>query len=140
MLVRVRKRERITFSIIISNNFHQAVAPLVVRPYLSDLTVSELHCVMTSGFATVAGTALAAYISFGVSAAHLLSASVMSAPAALAFAKLMHPETEESKDEGKDINVQTLGVEEGEEGKNWKSFQATHFTLFLYSRLQAQPS
>lgn len=49
---------------------------------------------LTSGFATIAGTVMAAYISFGVSPAHLLSASVMSAPAALAAAKLLLPETE----------------------------------------------
>jgi len=59
------------------------------------MTHSELHAVMTGGFATIAGSVLATYISFGVSASHLLSASVMSAPAALAMSKLMYPETEE---------------------------------------------
>ena len=56
---------------------------------------SELHAVLTGGFATIAGSVLATYIKFGVSASHLLSASVMSAPAALAMSKLMYPETEE---------------------------------------------
>ena len=56
--------------------------------------MSELHAIMTGGFATIAGSVLAAYIEFGVSASHLLSASVMSAPAALAISKLMYPETE----------------------------------------------
>ena len=56
--------------------------------------MSELHAIMTGGFATIAGGVLAAYIEFGVSASHLLSASVMSAPAALAISKLMYPETE----------------------------------------------
>lgn len=56
-----------------------------------DMTKSEIHAVMTSGFATIAGSVLAAYISFQVSASHLLSASVMSAPAALACAKLVYP-------------------------------------------------
>ena len=61
---------------------------------------------MTSGFATIAGTVMAAYITFGVSPAHLLSASVMSAPAALAFAKLLYPETEESRTaEDEDIKI-----------------------------------
>ena len=55
------------------------------------MTNSELHVVMTGGFATIAGGVLAAYISFNISAAHLLSASVMSAPAALAASKLMMP-------------------------------------------------
>ena len=61
------------------------------------MTKSEIHAVMTGGFATIAGSVLAAYISFGISASHLLSASVMSAPAALAFAKLFYPETKKSK-------------------------------------------
>ena len=58
------------------------------------MTESELHAVMTGGFATIAGSVLAAYVNAGISASHLLSASVMSAPAALAMAKLMYPETE----------------------------------------------
>ena len=61
---------------------------------MADLTRSELHVVLTCGFSTIAGTVMAAYISFGVSPGHLLSASVMSAPAALASAKLLLPETE----------------------------------------------
>ena len=52
---------------------------------------------MTGGFATIAGTVFAAYLNFGVPANHLLSASVMSAPAALAIAKLFYPETQQSK-------------------------------------------
>ena len=75
----------------------QTEAPLLIKPYLPDLTRSELHAVMTGGFATIAGSVLAAYISFGISAAHLLSASVMSAPAALAYAKLFYPETQLSR-------------------------------------------
>ena len=63
---------------------------------MQDMTKSEIHAVMTSGFATIAGSVLAAYISFKVSASHLLSASVMSAPAALACAKLMYPGERES--------------------------------------------
>ena len=66
----------------------------MVRPFLEHVTKSELHAIMTGGFATIAGGVLAAYIEFGVSASHLLSASVMSAPAALAISKLMYPETE----------------------------------------------
>ena len=61
------------------------------------MTNSELHAVMTGGFATIAGTVMGAYISAGVSASHLLSASFMSAPAALALAKLLHPETKVSR-------------------------------------------
>jgi nucleoside permease NupC len=61
---------------------------------VKDVTMSELHSIMTSGLATIAGGMLAAYISLGVEAQHVLSASVMSAPAALAISKLMYPETE----------------------------------------------
>ena len=56
-------------------------------------TRSELHAVMTSGFSTVAGGILAAIIAVNVSATHLLSASLMSAPASLACAKLLYPGT-----------------------------------------------
>ncbi|KAM6302888.1 LOW QUALITY PROTEIN: solute carrier family 28 member 3 [Podargus strigoides] len=72
----------------------QTESPLLVRPYLPYITKSELHAVMTAGFSTIAGSVLGAYISFGVSASHLLSASVMSAPASLATSKLFWPETE----------------------------------------------
>lgn len=51
---------------------------------------------MAAGFAAVSGTVLAAYISFGASASHLITASVMSAPATLCFAKIFYPETEDS--------------------------------------------
>lgn len=71
-------------------------APLLIKPYLATMTLSELHAVMTAGFATIAGGVMAAYISFGVPAHHLIAASVMSAPAALAISKLLYPETEKS--------------------------------------------
>ncbi|KAM5328933.1 solute carrier family 28 member 3 isoform 2-T2 [Glossophaga mutica] len=75
----------------------QSESPLLVRPYLPYITKSELHAIMTAGFATIAGSVLGAYISFGVSSTHLLTASVMSAPASLAVAKLFWPETETPK-------------------------------------------
>ncbi|MEG4857892.1 NupC/NupG family nucleoside CNT transporter [Microcoleus sp. K1-B6] len=74
----------------------QTEAPLLIKPYLATMTLSELHAVMTGGFATIAGGVMAAYISFGVPAQHLIAASVMSAPAALAISKLLYPETEKS--------------------------------------------
>ena len=67
---------------------------MLIRPFLATLTQSELHAVMTGGLATVAGGVLAAYIGVGIQASHLVSASVMSAPAALAVSKIMYPETE----------------------------------------------
>ncbi|XP_059163816.1 solute carrier family 28 member 3-like [Physella acuta] len=69
-------------------------SPLMIRPYIGTMTSSELHAVMVGGFATIAGSVLGAYIGFGVDADHLLSASVMSAPAALAISKLTYPEIE----------------------------------------------
>ncbi|XP_032941945.1 solute carrier family 28 member 3 isoform X3 [Catharus ustulatus] len=72
----------------------QTESPLLVRPYLPYITQSELHAVMTAGFSTIAGSVLGAYISFGVSSSHLLTASVMSAPASLAVSKLFWPEIE----------------------------------------------
>ena len=79
----------------------QTEAPLLIKPYLSSLTRSELHSIMTGGFATIAGGVMAAYISFGIPAEHLLAASVMSAPAALAVSKLFYPETEKPQTRGK---------------------------------------
>nr|XP_006819443.1 PREDICTED: solute carrier family 28 member 3-like [Saccoglossus kowalevskii] len=67
-------------------------APLVVKPYLNDMTSSEIHAVLTSGYATIAGNILGVYAAFGISISHLLSASVMSAPAALAVSKIFYPE------------------------------------------------
>jgi CNT family concentrative nucleoside transporter len=69
-------------------------APLVIRPYLARMTRSELNAMMVGGFATVSGGLLAAYHSMGINAGHLVTASVISAPAALVIAKLMQPETE----------------------------------------------
>ncbi|XP_078000195.1 solute carrier family 28 member 3-like [Glandiceps talaboti] len=71
----------------------QTEAPLLIKPFLIDMTNSELHAVMVGGFATIAGSVLGAYIAFGVSASHLISASVISAPAALGISKLFYPET-----------------------------------------------
>jgi len=66
-----------------------------VREYLKRMTRSEIFTVMASFMATIAGSVMAVYVSFGASAGHLLAASVMSAPAAIVVSKLMVPETEE---------------------------------------------
>jgi concentrative nucleoside transporter, CNT family len=78
----------------------QTEAPLVIRPYVKEMTMSELNAVMVGGFATIAGGVLAAYVAMGVNAGHLITASVISAPAALLIAKVMQPETEQSKTMG----------------------------------------
>lgn len=74
-----------------------------MKPYIPKMTNSELHAVMTGGFATVAGAALGAYVTFGIDAFHLLSASVMSAPAALMYSKILYPETKKSVTNSKDV-------------------------------------
>lgn len=72
-------------------------APLVVRPYLPSMTRSELCAMMTGGFATVTGGLLGVYAGMGIDISHLLTASVISAPAALVIAKVMVPEEEPEK-------------------------------------------
>lgn len=67
-------------------------APLVVKPYLERLTRSELNALMVGGFATITGSLIAGYASMGVEAGHLITASVISGPAALVIAKLMLPD------------------------------------------------
>ncbi|EDV59430.1 solute carrier family 28 member 3 [Drosophila erecta] len=81
-------------------------SPLLIRPYINKLTKSEIHTIMVSGFATVSGTVLAAYLSFGASAAHLITSSVMAAPATLAISKLYMPETEESQTSSDKIELE----------------------------------
>ncbi|MBI1903418.1 MAG: NupC/NupG family nucleoside CNT transporter [Planctomycetia bacterium] len=75
----------------------QTEAPLMIRPYLASMTLSELMCVMVAGFGTVAGGVLAAYVDMGVSARHLLAASFISAPACVLMAKIMQPEVDKPK-------------------------------------------
>lgn len=75
----------------------QTEAPLVIRPYIGSMTISELNAIMIGGFATMAGGVLAAYVDMGISAKHLLSASVMAAPAGLMIAKILQPEVDEPK-------------------------------------------
>ena len=75
----------------------QTEAPLVIKPYLPRMTRSELLALMIGGMASIAGGVLAAYVSFGISAGHLLTASVMSAPASLLIAKVLLPEAENSE-------------------------------------------
>ena len=79
----------------------QTEAPLVVRPFVNTMTRSELNVVMVGGFATIAGGVLAIFIRIGIDPAHLIAASVISAPAALLIAKVMQPETEQSLTSGK---------------------------------------
>jgi concentrative nucleoside transporter, CNT family len=79
----------------------QTEAPLTIRPFLPDLTRSELMTVMTSGMAHVSGGIMAAYIAFGIEPKHLLSAVIMTAPGTLLMAKMLVPETEQPKTAGR---------------------------------------
>jgi CNT family concentrative nucleoside transporter len=83
----------------------QTEAPLTIRPFIEEMTNSEIMCVMCAGFATVAGGVMAAYVGmlkdyFPDIAGHLLTASIMSAPAAIVMAKVIFPETEVPKTKG----------------------------------------
>lgn len=78
----------------------QTEAPLTIRPYLPEMTQSELMTVMTSGMAHISGGIMAAYIAFGIEARHLLAAVIMTAPGTIMMAKLLVPETETPKTMG----------------------------------------
>ncbi|MEZ4972355.1 MAG: nucleoside transporter C-terminal domain-containing protein [Cyclobacteriaceae bacterium] len=98
----------------------QTEAPLLVRPFISRMTNSELNCLMVGGMATIAGSVLGAYVSFlgGGSleeqakfASYLLSASIMNAPAAIVLAKIFLPESEPEKiDRTLKVNRDQVGV------------------------------
>jgi concentrative nucleoside transporter, CNT family len=79
----------------------QTEAPVTIRPFLPDLTHSELMTVMTSGMAHVSGGIMAAYIAFGIDPKHLLSAVIMTAPGTLLMAKMLVPETEQALTAGR---------------------------------------
>ena len=91
----------------------QTEAPLVIRPYLKDLTESELMTIMTAGMAHIAGSVFGAYVLFGAEARHLLTAVVMTAPGTIVLSKILVPETAipktsghvEITEEGKPINL-----------------------------------
>ena len=96
----------------------QTESPLLIKPYINKMTLSELLCLMSGGMATIAGGVLAAYIGFlGGNdpeaqlffAKHLLAASVMSAPAAVVAAKILLPETEEVN-EDMSISEEQIGT------------------------------
>jgi CNT family concentrative nucleoside transporter len=109
----------------------QTEAPLLVRPYLDKMSKSEVLCLMTGGFATIAGGVFAAYVAFlggtdpdsqAIFAKHLLTASLMSAPAAIICSKILLPETENIESDvvlhqnGETVNVfdaLTAGTSQG---------------------------
>lgn len=99
----------------------QTEAPLLVKPYIAGMTFSELMCLMTGGMATIAGGVLAAYVGFlggddpvaqQEFAAHLLTASIMNAPAAVVMSKILVPETQY------ELINQDLGINKEKIGSN----------------------
>lgn len=78
----------------------QGESAILIKPFAPHLTKAEIHQVMTSGFATIAGSVLVSYISMGVSPQALISSCVMSIPASLATSKLRYPEEEETLTDG----------------------------------------
>lgn len=98
----------------------QTEAPLLVKPFIARMTSSELHCLMTGGMATIAGSVMGAYISFlggtdpaqlATFATYLLCASIMNAPAAIVMAKIFIPETAPERiDKTLHINKESAGV------------------------------
>ncbi|MDO6802256.1 nucleoside transporter C-terminal domain-containing protein [Wenyingzhuangia sp. 1_MG-2023] len=93
-----------TLSVVGSIFVGQTEAPLLVKPYVKNMTKSELMTIMVGGFATVAGGVMAIYVKMLHQipniAGHLMAASIMSAPAAIVVAKIMYPETQKSETEG----------------------------------------
>jgi len=90
----------------------QTEAPLSIRPFLPDLTRSELMTVMTSGMAHVSGGIMAAYIAFGIEPKHLLSAVIMTAPGTILMSKMLVPETEQPKTAGRVVMSEEEGATE----------------------------
>jgi len=98
----------------------QTEAPLLVKPFIANMTKSEMMCLMTGGMATIAGSVLAAFVSFlggddpaeqAKFASYLLSASIMNAPAAIVLAKILVPETSpENIDRNLTVNKDSIGV------------------------------
>lgn len=98
----------------------QTEAPLLVRPFIGRMTHSELHCLMTGGMATIAGSVLGAYVAFlgggdvasrAMFATYLISASIMNAPAAIVLSKIIMPEAApETIDRSLQVSREKLGV------------------------------
>ncbi|CAG7916141.1 unnamed protein product [Penicillium olsonii] len=96
----------------------QGESAMLIRPFIEHLTMAELHQVMCSGFATIAGSVLIAYISIGVNPQAMVSACVMSIPASLAVSKLRWPEEEECLTAGRVV------VPESEDHKSSNALHA----------------
>lgn len=117
-------------------------APLLIRPYVSRMTRSELFCLMVAGMATIAGTVMVVYASMLSSAhpdiaGHLFTASLISAPAAVAVAKLMMPETDEPLTAGQSIKLETEETLNGLDAAARGAAEGMHLFLNILAMLIA---
>ena len=87
----------------------QTEAPLVIRPYIANMTRSELFAIMVGGLASVAGSILAGYAGLGIELKYLIAASFMAAPGGLLMAKIIMPETEHDKISQEDLITKDIG-------------------------------
>ncbi|NQY88996.1 MAG: NupC/NupG family nucleoside CNT transporter [Colwellia sp.] len=87
----------------------QTEAPLVIRPYIANMTQSELFAIMVGGLASVAGSILAGYAGLGIDLKYLIAASFMAAPGGLLMAKIIMPETEHEKIAQEDLITEDTG-------------------------------
>lgn len=87
----------------------QTEAPLVIRPYIANMTQSELFAIMVGGLASVAGSILAGYAGLGIDLKYLIAASFMAAPGGLLMAKIIMPETEHEKIAQEDLITEDSG-------------------------------
>jgi len=117
-------------------------APLLIRPYVARLSQSELFCVMVAGMATIAGTVMVVYASMlsgahAEIAGHLFTASLISAPAAIAVAKLMLPETEQAQTAGTRIELETEETLNGLDAAARGASEGMHLFLNILAMLIA---
>jgi CNT family concentrative nucleoside transporter len=115
----------------------QTEAPLTIRPFIADLTRSELMTVMTSGMAHVSGGIMAAYIFFGIDPRHLLSAVIMTAPGTLLMAKMLVPETEQPRTAGRVVMSEEEEKTEKEENLLGAIARGTTDGLYLALNIAA---
>jgi CNT family concentrative nucleoside transporter len=109
----------------------QGESAMLIRPFIAHLTMAELHQVMCSGFATIAGSVLIAYISMGINPQALVSSCVMSIPASLAVSKLRWPEEEETLTAGRVV------VPDNEEHKSSNALHAFSSGAWLGLKIAA---
>ncbi|AYF53438.1 NupC/NupG family nucleoside CNT transporter [Clostridium novyi] len=91
----------------------QTEAPLLIKPFIKNMTKSEIMTIMVGGMATVAGGVMAGYVAMGINASYLLAASIMAAPGGLMISKILCPQTEEAPTAGDvkiDIEIQSSNV------------------------------